>query len=68
MVELRHHDAPNIQRQIAAMETRWQRFLARMEEHRIMLEASIEYHQLYEQVRSKLFDHKKFIINEQVPL
>lgn len=33
------------------METRWKRFLSRMEEHRTMLEASIEFHQLYEQVQ-----------------
>lgn len=48
--QLNHHDAPAIMRQVSAMEVRWQRFLSRMEDHRAMLEASIEYHQLYEQV------------------
>ena len=48
--QLNHHDAPTIIRQVSAMEVRWQRFLSRMEDHRAMLEASIEYHQLYEQV------------------
>ena len=48
--QTKHHDAPTVQRQVAAMENRWQRFLARMEEHRTLLEASIEFHQLYEQV------------------
>ena len=47
---MNHHDAPAIIRQVSAMEVRWQRFLSRMEDHRAMLEASIEYHQLYEQV------------------
>ena len=48
--QLNHHDAPAIVRQVSAMEARWQRFLSRMEDHRAMLEASIEFHQLYEQV------------------
>ena len=48
--QLNHHDAPAIMWQVSAMEARWQRFLSRMEEHRAMLEASIEFHQLYEQV------------------
>ena len=48
--QLNHHDAPAIMRQVSAMEARWQRFLSRMEDHRAMLEASIEFHQLYEQV------------------
>ena len=48
--QLNHHDAPAIMRQVSAMEARWQRFLSRMEDHRTMLEASIEFHQLYEQV------------------
>lgn len=48
--QLNHHDAPAIVRQVSAMEVRWQRFLSRMEDHRAMLEASIEFHQLYEQV------------------
>lgn len=50
LVSERHHDAPTIQNQVSSMETRWKRFLSRIEEHRTMLEASIEFHQLYEQV------------------
>lgn len=48
--QLNHHDAPAISREVSAMDARWQRFLSRMEDHRTMLEASIEFHQLYEQV------------------
>lgn len=48
--QLNHRDAPAIMHQVSAMEARWQRFLSRMEDHRTMLEASIEFHQLYEQV------------------
>jgi hypothetical protein len=50
LASARHHDAPSIQIQVSSMETRWKRFLTRIEEHRTMLEASIEFHQLYEQV------------------
>lgn len=51
----RHHDAPTIQNQVSSMETRWKRFLSRIEEHRTMLEASIEFHQLYEQVLHSVY-------------
>ena len=54
--QLNHHDAPAISREVSAMETRWQRFLSRIDDHRTMLEASIEFHQLYEQVYQSLCD------------
>lgn len=51
LVREKHHDAPNIQRQVSSVEKRWQRFLTNVEEYRGLLEAAIEFYQLHEQVR-----------------
>ena len=50
LVREKHHDAPNIQKQVSSVEKRWQRFLTNVEEYRGLLEAAIEFHQLYEEV------------------
>ena len=55
-VRVRHHDAPNMQIQVSSVEKRWQRFLTNIEEYRGLLEAAIEFYQLYEQVSHQYFD------------
>lgn len=52
LVREKHHDAVNIQRKVSSVEKRWQRFLTNVEEYRGLLEAAVEFYQLYEQVRS----------------
>lgn len=46
----KHHDAVNTQRKVSSVEKRWQRFLTNIEEYRGLLEAAVEFYQLYEQV------------------
>ena len=50
LVREKHHDALNIQRKVSSVEKRWQRFLTNVEEYRGLLEAAVEFYQLYEQV------------------
>ena len=55
LVREKHHDAVNIQRKVSSVEKRWQRFLTNVEEYRGLLEAAVEFYQLYEQVS---YEHK----------
>lgn len=59
----KHHDAVNVQRKVSSVEKRWQRFLTNLEEYRGLLEAAVEFYQLYEQVRQSFFARSCSIVD-----